>query len=128
VRAQSIALDLSERPSYRVGVPRNHAIVAALGPILRARRLWLAGIDVIDGWLTEVNVTSPSAARQINAVSGTRIEVPIVDFLERLARTARPPRPAGAHPISRSPPARRRNLAAPPEAHRTLTCHETSLR
>lgn len=64
---------------------REHAIVAALRPVLRARGLWLAGIDVIDGWLTEVNVTSPSAARQINAVSGTRIEVPIVDFLERLA-------------------------------------------
>ena len=64
---------------------RDQAIVAALGPKLRARRLWLAGIDVIDGWLTEVNVTSPSAARQINAVSGHHIEVPIVDRLERLA-------------------------------------------
>ncbi|MCK6553512.1 glutathione synthase [Candidatus Binatia bacterium] len=69
--------------------PRERAIVAALRPILRARRLWLAGIDVIDGWLTEVNVTSPSAARQINAVSGSRIEVPIVDFLERLAGAPR---------------------------------------
>jgi glutathione synthase len=77
--------------------PREHAIVAAVKPLLLAQRLCLAGIDVIDGRLTEINVTSPSAARQINQVSGTHVEVPIVDFLERLAaegpRSLR--RPAG---------------------------------
>jgi glutathione synthase len=74
---------------------REREIVAALRPLLHAHRLWMAGIDVIDGHLTEVNVTSPSAARQINAVSGSHIEVPIVDFLERVARENRPafPRP-----------------------------------
>ena len=65
---------------------RDHAIIAAVKPLLVERRLWLAGIDVIDGYLTEINVTSPSAARQINAVSGTHIEVPIVDFLENVKR------------------------------------------
>lgn len=65
---------------------RDHAIIAAVRPLLVARRLWLAGIDVIDGHLTEINVTSPSAARQINAVSGTHIERLIVDFLEDLQR------------------------------------------
>jgi glutathione synthase len=64
---------------------RERAIVAALRPLLVAQRLWMAGIDVIDGYLTEVNVTSPSAARQINQVSGARIEVAIVDFLEKIA-------------------------------------------
>jgi glutathione synthase len=66
--------------------PRDEAIIAAVQPLLLQRRLWLAGIDVIDGHLTEINVTSPSAARQINAVSGTHIERPIVDFLERVRR------------------------------------------
>jgi glutathione synthase len=65
---------------------REHAIVAAVRPLLVERRLWLAGIDVIDGHLTEINVTSPSAARQINAVSGMHVERPIVDFLERVQR------------------------------------------
>jgi len=65
---------------------RDHAIIAAVRPLLVARRLWLAGIDVIDGYLTEINVTSLSAARQINRVSGTRVEVPIVDFLESVGR------------------------------------------
>jgi glutathione synthase len=66
--------------------PRDHAIVAAVRPLLLERHLWLAGIDVIDGRLTEINVTSPSAARQINAVSGAHVERPIVDFLENVKR------------------------------------------
>lgn len=65
---------------------RDLEIIADVKPLLRERRLWLAGLDVIDGHLTEINVTSPSAARQINAVSGAEVERPIVDFLERLAR------------------------------------------
>ena len=68
---------------------RELAIIAAVKPLLVQRHLWLAGVDVIQGHLTEINFTSPSAARQINAVSGTRIEVPIVDFLLRHHRQAR---------------------------------------
>lgn len=68
---------------------RERAITAAVKPLLLERRLWLAGIDVIDGHLTEINVTSPSAARQINQVSGARIERPIVDYLEALVRRRR---------------------------------------
>jgi glutathione synthase len=66
---------------------REREIIAAVKPLLLRHRLWLAGIDVIDGYLTEINVTSPSAARQINQVSGSHIEVEMVDSLERLARS-----------------------------------------
>lgn len=84
---------------------RERDIIAAIKPMLLARRLWLAGIDVIDGYLTEINVTSPSAARQINAVSATRVEVPIVDAFERLAMERRSParrRGRGSDSIPRS--------------------------
>ena len=64
---------------------RERAIIAAVRPLLLERRIAMAGIDVIDGYLTEINITSPSAVRQINAVSGSHLEVPIVDFLERAA-------------------------------------------
>jgi glutathione synthase len=64
---------------------RDREIVAAIGPELARRGVCMAGLDVIGGYLTEINVTSPSAARQINAVSGTHIEHAIVDFLERKA-------------------------------------------
>jgi glutathione synthase len=66
---------------------RDREIVAVVAPELVRRGVWMAGLDVIGEHLTEINVTSPSAARQINAVSGTRIERPIVDFLARTART-----------------------------------------
>lgn len=70
---------------------REREIVAAVRPLLRQRRIWLAGIDVIDGYLTEINVTSPSATRQINQVSNTRLEVAMVDSLERLVREGNGP-------------------------------------
>jgi glutathione synthase len=77
---------------------RDREIIAAVTPLLLQHRLWLAGIDVIDGYLTEINVTSPSAARQINAVSGAHIEVAIVDFLERLSGGSGVGRTAAAAP------------------------------
>lgn len=66
--------------------PREREIVAEVGAFLRREQLWLAGLDLIGGYLTEVNVTSPSALRQINAVSGERLERVVVDFLERKAQ------------------------------------------
>ena len=60
-------------------------IVDTVAPRLVQDGLWMAGLDVIGGYLTEINVTSPSAARQINAVSGTRVERDLVDFLEKIA-------------------------------------------
>jgi len=64
---------------------RECEILAAVRPLLMERHIWLAGIDVIDGYLTEINVTSPSATRQINQVSNSHLEVAMVDSLERLA-------------------------------------------
>jgi glutathione synthase len=71
---------------------RERHIIANIAPTLRRERIFLAGADFIDGFLTEINITSPSAVRQINAVSGLRLEQKIVDaMLERLreSRSAR---------------------------------------
>ena len=43
----------------------------------------LAGIDVIGSWLTEVNVTSPTGVREINAFDGVKLEEKILDAAER---------------------------------------------
>jgi len=57
----------------------------------KARGLAMAGFDFIGGWLTEINVTSPSAVRQINRVMGVRLEGRLVDWLEwRAGEGARP--------------------------------------
>jgi glutathione synthase len=43
--------------------PRDREICARIGPALRGRGLYLAGIDVIGDYLTEINVTSPTGMR-----------------------------------------------------------------
>lgn len=53
----------------------------AIGARLKTEGILLAGLDFIDGKLTEINLTSPSAVRQINAVSGDHLEVRIVDAI-----------------------------------------------
>ena len=63
--------------------------IEAFAPILAARGLELAGFDFIGEYVTEINVTSPSALRQINQVMGERLERRVVDWLEeRAARGA----------------------------------------
>jgi glutathione synthase len=57
-------------------------LIAASGEVLSSRGLEFAGFDFIGEYLTEINVSSPSAVRQINQVMETRLEVPLVDYLE----------------------------------------------
>jgi glutathione synthase len=53
--------------------PREREICATLGPALRERGLLFVGLDVIDGWLTEINVTSPTGIRAVAKVGGPDI-------------------------------------------------------
>ncbi len=52
---------------------RDREICSAIGPELRRRGLLLAGIDVIGGYLTEINVTSPTGLPAIERFDGTNI-------------------------------------------------------
>ena len=52
-----------------------------IGAELKQEGIILAGLDFIGGYLTEINVTSPSAVRQINAVYNSQLEVQIVDAI-----------------------------------------------
>lgn len=51
----------------------DHRIAAAVGPDLKRRGLIFVGLDVIGDQLTEINVTSPTCAREIDAAFGTDI-------------------------------------------------------
>jgi glutathione synthase len=62
---------------------RDREICAALAPLLVADGLYLVGLDVIGGFLTEVNVTSPTGIQEINALDGVRLETQVIDFVER---------------------------------------------
>lgn len=69
---------------------REHHIVRNVAPFLREHGIMLAGADFIGGYLTELNITSPSAIRQINEVSGEKVQSRIADaMLERIACQSR---------------------------------------
>ncbi len=70
----------------RGGVPkatdltaREREICARLGPALRERGLLFVGIDVIGGFLTEINVTSPTGIRAVKNFGGPDIAALIWD-------------------------------------------------
>ncbi|GLK83536.1 glutathione synthase [Ancylobacter defluvii] len=61
---------------------REREICEALGPSLKAKGLLFTGIDVIDGNLTEINVTSPTGIRAIRRLGGPDIAALIWDAIE----------------------------------------------
>jgi glutathione synthase len=63
--------------------PREREICATLGPALRERGLLFVGIDVIDGNLTEINVTSPTGIRAIARLDGPDVAAKIWDTIEK---------------------------------------------
>jgi glutathione synthase len=73
VGAKPVATTLDER---------DQKIVAALGPRLRERGHFFVGLDVIGGWLTEINVTSPTGILEANALYNESYETRVVERLE----------------------------------------------
>ncbi len=63
--------------------PREKEICARIGPLLKERGQIFVGIDVIDGHLTEINVTSPTGIRAIKRLGGPDLAVAIWDAIER---------------------------------------------
>nr|WP_225867234.1 glutathione synthase [Cyanobium sp. PCC 7001] len=62
---------------------QERRICAELAPALRAEGLFFVGIDVIDGRLSEINVTSPTGIREVERLGG----LPLADLtLEKLPR------------------------------------------
>ncbi len=66
---------------------REREICQRLAPKLRADGLYFVGLDIIGGYLTEVNVTSPTGVREIDRLSGTQLGVAVMEWL---AQTHRP--------------------------------------
>jgi glutathione synthase len=62
--------------------PREREICERVGPALRERGLLFVGIDVIDGNLTEINVTSPTGIRAIAKLGGPDVAARIWDVIE----------------------------------------------
>ncbi|MFO0744878.1 MAG: glutathione synthase [Myxococcota bacterium] len=62
---------------------RERDLCAVIGPYLKAADQVFVGIDVIGGWLTEVNVTSPTGIHEIDAFDGVQVEALVLDAVER---------------------------------------------
>lgn len=69
--------------------PRDKEICARIADQLAANGLIFVGIDVIGDYLTEINVTSPTGVREIDAFAGTRMSENVIAWVEqRSARAA----------------------------------------
>jgi glutathione synthase len=67
------------------GVPlsdRDYWICEQVAPELKRRGILFAGLDVIGDWLTEINVTSPTCIRELDAQFGLNIAGDMFDVLE----------------------------------------------
>jgi glutathione synthase len=64
---------------------RDREICGVLAEPFRELGLYFVGLDVIGGFVTEINVTSPTCVQEINAFDGVRLEAKIVDFIEEKA-------------------------------------------
>ncbi|MBE9012913.1 glutathione synthase [Pseudanabaenaceae cyanobacterium LEGE 13415] len=63
---------------------REREICAQLAPTLQKDGLYFVGIDVIGGYLTEVNVTSPTGIREIDRLNNTQLAVQVIESIENL--------------------------------------------
>ncbi|KIE04758.1 Glutathione synthetase [Candidatus Jidaibacter acanthamoeba] len=61
---------------------RDHEICLALKPELKKRGLFFVGIDIIDKYLIEINVTSPTGLVAINRLYNKNVEVEIANQIE----------------------------------------------
>ncbi len=62
---------------------RDRWICAEVGPWLREQGLLFVGLDVIGDYLTEINVTSPTCIRELDAQYGLDIAGQLLDCIER---------------------------------------------
>ncbi|HEY9801215.1 MAG TPA: glutathione synthase [Leptolyngbyaceae cyanobacterium] len=63
--------------------PREQEICRQIAPNLRRDGLIFVGIDVIGGYLTEVNVTSPTGIREIDRLDATRLAHQVIQWVEQ---------------------------------------------
>ena len=61
---------------------RERDICDLIGPILAEKGLIFVGIDVIGGYVTEINVTAPTGIQEINRFDGVSLESQVWDAIE----------------------------------------------
>ncbi len=73
--ATGVGVELGERERW---------IAAQVGPVVRDKGLLFVGLDVIGDHVTEINVTSPTCIRELDAIYGLDIGAQLMDVIETL--------------------------------------------
>jgi len=76
-------IHLGATPEQYEPSDKELAIANAVGNRLNELDIPMACLDMIGGFLTEVNVTSPSGIPEINQVTGGHYETKLVDYIEK---------------------------------------------
>lgn len=71
------------RGEVRPLTDRDRWIAAQVAPDIQKRGLYFVGLDVIGEHLTEINVTSPTCVREIEAATGEPIAADFIAMLQR---------------------------------------------
>jgi len=74
-------LAVGGRAEGRPLTERDRWICQEVGPTMREKGLWFVGLDVIGDYLTEINVTSPTCIRELDAQFGINISAQLLDFI-----------------------------------------------
>lgn len=69
---------------------RDKAIAREVSPFLKEKGLVFVGLDVIGDYVTEINVTSPTCIREIDAQFGTSLADDLFDVLEQGIQQRKP--------------------------------------
>lgn len=80
-------MDAGARVEVHPLTDREQEICAKIGPRLRDKGLLFAGIDIIGGYMTELNVTSPTGIRELQRETGLPIAGHLFDAILSRCRT-----------------------------------------
>ena len=75
-------MHVGAKPEKTELTKRELEICNTIGPTLKNNGLIFVGIDVIGGFLTEINVTSPTGIQEIDGFDGINISAQIWDAIE----------------------------------------------
>ena len=72
--ARGVGRELTERDRW---------LASEIGPVLAERGMVFVGLDVIGGFVTEINVTSPTGIRELDQQFGLNIGAMVIEAFER---------------------------------------------
>ncbi|MEO2047324.1 MAG: glutathione synthase [Pirellulales bacterium] len=75
-------MDVGARTEIQPLTDRETWICQQIGPVLREKGLLFTGIDVIGGFMTELNVTSPTGIRELERAADVQIAKQMFDAIE----------------------------------------------